>query len=131
MPYTVVAQVTRRLHPSKPCPLRWAISSIASSFLNVFCIFNVPRTIVASGVHVLAHAQSPAVGHPAGDGGVLAGGNEEVDDGGVASLVAGGVEGDNVGKEGLGGGVVVPHISLEVMWKRGVVFEPEAGREVR
>ena len=45
--------------------------------------------------------------HPAGDGGVLAGGDEKVDDGVVASLVTGGVEGDNVGKEGLGSGVVV------------------------
>ena len=69
--------------------------------------------------------------HPAGDGEVLAGGNEKVYDGGVASLVAGGVERDDVGKEGLGGGVVVEHVSLELMWKRGVVFEVDTGREVR
>ena len=49
----------------------------------------------------------------------------------MASLVAGGVDGDDVGKEGLGGCVVPAHGSLEVMWKRGVVLKGETGREVR
>ena len=64
---------------------------------------------------------------------VLAGCDKKINNSIVASLVAGRVEGDNLGEEGLDGGRAAEggQISLELLGKRGVVFEVETGREVR
>ena len=64
-----------------------------------------------------------------GDVGVLAGGGEKIDYCLVASLVAGGEEGDDVGEEGLGGGMIAERVSLELLGERVVGGEVETGRE--